>query len=136
MQYLVTIHRPNDYDPSGEDEAMARDISALNAEMVAAGIRVFVGGLQSPTTARSLRLQPDGTVRTTDGVYLQAGEHVGGLWVLDINDADEALAWGLIDRIVPPEGLMDSAMALAADALPADQGHVAGLVRMTRGENA
>lgn len=94
MQYLVTIHRPNYYDPSGEDKAMARDISALNAEMVAAGIRVFVGGLQSPTTARSLRPRPDGTVLTTDGAYLQAGEHVGGLWVLDVADADEALAWG------------------------------------------
>ena len=94
MQYLVTIHRPNDYDPSGEDEAMARDISALNAEMVAAGIRVFVGGLQSPTTARSLRPQPDGTVLIADGAYLQTSEHVGGLWVLEVSDADEALAWG------------------------------------------
>ncbi|OYU73556.1 MAG: hypothetical protein CFE45_37015 [Burkholderiales bacterium PBB5] len=94
MQYLVTIHRPDDYDPSVEDEAMARDISALNAEMIAAGVRVFVGGLQSPTTARSLRPQPDGTVVMTDGAYLQAGEHVGGLWVLDVANADDALAWG------------------------------------------
>ena len=76
------------------DEAMARDISALNAEMIAAGVRVFVGGPQSPTTARSLRPQPDGTVVMTDGAYLQAGEHVGGLWVLDVANADDALAWG------------------------------------------
>jgi len=35
-QYLVAIHHPDDYDPSAEDEAMSRDIGALNDEMVAA----------------------------------------------------------------------------------------------------
>jgi hypothetical protein len=30
-QYLVAIHHPDDYDPSAEDEAMSRDIDALNA---------------------------------------------------------------------------------------------------------
>jgi hypothetical protein len=50
-QYLVTIHHPNDYDPAtAEDEAMARDIDALNDEMVAAGVRVFVGGCDRPAT--------------------------------------------------------------------------------------
>jgi hypothetical protein len=33
MKYLVTIHRPDEYDPSVEDEAMAGGISALNSEM-------------------------------------------------------------------------------------------------------
>ena len=46
-QYLVAIHHPDDYDPSvAEDEAMDRDIDALNDEMKAAGVRIFVGGLQ------------------------------------------------------------------------------------------
>jgi hypothetical protein len=34
-QYLVAIHHPDDYDPSAEDEAMSRDIDALNDELVA-----------------------------------------------------------------------------------------------------
>jgi hypothetical protein len=40
-QYLVAIHHPDDYDPSAEDEAMSRDIDALNDEMVAAGVQDF-----------------------------------------------------------------------------------------------
>ena len=32
-QYLVAIYHPDDYDPSTEDEAMSRDIDALNDEM-------------------------------------------------------------------------------------------------------
>src|SRR6516225_668890 len=45
MQYLVSIYHPDDYDGSREDDAMRRDIDALNEEMVAADVRRFVGGL-------------------------------------------------------------------------------------------
>jgi hypothetical protein len=93
-QYLVAIHHPDDYDPSAEDDAMARDIGALNAEMVAAGVRIFVGGLSPASSARSLRAQPDGKVLITDGPYLETKEHIGGFWVLEAANLDDALAWG------------------------------------------
>jgi hypothetical protein len=94
-QYLVAIHHPDDYDPFvAEDEAMSRAIDELNAEMVAARVRVFVGGLHPASSARSLRAQPDGEVVITNGPYLPTKEHVGGLWVLEAADLDEALAWG------------------------------------------
>lgn len=95
MRYWITIHRPDGYDPSvAEDEPMGRDIDRLNEEMVAAGIRVFVGGLQPPDRARSVRWEPGGGVAVSDGPYLSAGEHVGGFWVLEATDLDAALAWG------------------------------------------
>lgn len=94
-RYLVAVHHPTDYDPSvAEDEAMSRDIDALNDEMKAAGIRIFVGGLQRARSAKSLRAQPNGEVLITDGPYLETKELVGGFWVLEAADLDEALAWG------------------------------------------
>jgi hypothetical protein len=93
-QYLVAIHHPDNYDPSTESEAMGRDIDVLNEEMEAAGARVFAGGLAAPISARSLRAQPNGEVLVTDGPYLEAKEHVGGFWILEAADLDEALAWG------------------------------------------
>lgn len=93
-QYLVAIQHADDYDPSVEDEAMHRDIDALNEEMVAAGVRVFVGGLHLAGSAKSLRPRRDGRVIVTDGPYLETKEHVGGLWVLEAADLDEALEWG------------------------------------------
>ena len=45
-QYLVAIHHPDGYDGSLEGEEMGRDIDALNEEMVAAGVRVYVNGLR------------------------------------------------------------------------------------------
>ncbi len=44
--------------------------------------------------------------------------------------ADEALAWGLVDRLVPAEALGETVAALAADALGASSGHVAGIKAM------
>ena len=93
-QYLVAIHHPDDYDPSVEDEAMGRDIDVLNEEMIAAGIRVFVGGLHSVKSAKSLRAQLGGKVLITDGPYLETKEHIGGFWVLEATDMNEALEWG------------------------------------------
>jgi hypothetical protein len=93
-KYLVAIYHPDDYDPSVEDEAMCRDIDALNDEMVAAGIRLFVSGLQHASKSKSLRGQPGGKVRITDGPYLETKEHIGGFWVLEAADMDEAMEWG------------------------------------------
>ena len=93
-QYLVAIHHPDDFDPSVVTEAMVRDINVLNEEMDAAGVRLFAGGLSAASDARSLRAQPDGKVLVTDGPYLETKEHVGGFWLLECANLDEALAWG------------------------------------------
>jgi hypothetical protein len=93
-QYLVAIHHPDDYDSSLEDAAMVRDIDVLNEEMEAAGARFFAGGLQSAPHAKSLRKQRNGEVIITDGPYTEAKEHIGGFWILDAANMDEAVAWG------------------------------------------
>jgi hypothetical protein len=93
-QYLVAIHHPDNFDPSKETEATIEEIHALNREMIAAGVRTFVGGLSPARNAKSLRAQPNGKVLITDGPYLETKEHIGGFWVLEVADLDEALAWG------------------------------------------
>ena len=93
-QYLVAIHHPDNYDASREDEAMMRDIHTLNEEMIAAGVRKFAGGLRSASSAKSLRAQSGGNVLVTDGPYLETKEHIGGFWILEAANLDEALEWG------------------------------------------
>jgi hypothetical protein len=94
-RYLVAIHHPDNYDPAAvEDEAMVREIHALNEEMEAAGVRAFAGGLDPAVRAKSLRAQPNGKVLITDGPYLETKEHIGGFWMLEVADLEEALAWG------------------------------------------
>lgn len=45
-------------------------------------------------------------------------------------EAEEALGWGLIDRIVEAEALMETARALAADVLAAKPGYAAAIKAM------
>ena len=93
-QYVVAIQLPDDFDPSRADKAMERDVDALNEEMKAAGVRVFVGGLSPVSSTKSLRAQPNGQVLITDGPYLETKEHIAGFWVVKAANLDEALAWG------------------------------------------
>lgn len=58
--------------------------------MIAAGVRRFACGLGA---AKSLRAQADGGVLVTDGPYLETKEHIGGFWILECADMDEAVAW-------------------------------------------
>jgi len=93
-KYLVAIYHPDDYDPSVESKAMLEEIHALNREMIAAGARIFAGGLSSAKSAKSLRAHRGGNVQVTDGPYTETKEHIGGFWVLEAANLDEALAWG------------------------------------------
>ena len=94
-QFLVAIQHPNDYQlPVGaEGEAMMQEIGALNREMMAAGVRDFAGGLQVAAKARTVRKQASGEIVVSDGPFLEAKEHVGGIWLLKCADIDEAVAW-------------------------------------------
>jgi hypothetical protein len=92
-QYLVAIYHPDDYDPSVETEEFIENIHALNRELIAAGARKFACGLSPAGSAKSLRAQPNGEVLITDGPYLETKEHIGGFWILEAADMDEALTW-------------------------------------------
>ena len=89
-QYLFAGYLPDDFDPSTQDAAMIEEIHALNREMIAAGVRKFACGLGA---TRTLRPQPNGELLVTDGPYLETKEHVGGFWILETADLDEAIAW-------------------------------------------
>ncbi len=94
MKYLVAIYHPDNYDGSKEDDAMINEINALNVEMIDAGVRFIVSGLGPLNATKALRPQPNGKILVTDGPYIETKEHMGGFWVLDVADLDEALEWG------------------------------------------
>ena len=61
-------------------------------ELAASGILESAGGLQPPDTATTLRLV-DGDRRIQDGPFADSKEHLGGYFLIDVADLDEALAW-------------------------------------------
>jgi hypothetical protein len=61
--------------------------------MIAAGMRKFACGISPAANAKTVRKQSDGTVLVTDGPYTETKEHMGGFWILEAANMDEALAW-------------------------------------------
>jgi hypothetical protein len=100
-QYLLANYLPDNFDPSTMTEATVRAINDLNDELEAAGARLMACGLSPASQAKSLRGRPNGEALITDGPYLEAKEHIGGFWILEAADMDEALAWARKAAIDP-----------------------------------
>ena len=71
-------------------ESMA-DTGAFNDRLEREGRFVFADGLAPASTATTVDGQGEKSV-LTDGPYLEAKEHLGGFWVIEAADLDEALA--------------------------------------------
>jgi hypothetical protein len=67
-------------------------VDAFNDEVRAAGRWVFAGGLHPIESATTV----DATGATpviTDGPYGESKEYLGGFWIIEADDLDEALDW-------------------------------------------
>jgi len=62
--------------------------------MVTAGVGFFAGGSKRPATQNRSGKEPNGNTAVTDGRLLEVKEYVGGFWILDCANMDEAAAWG------------------------------------------
>jgi hypothetical protein len=128
MRYLLLIYAPeNDAPPS--DEAAAAEHSAYDqftADIKARGL--FEGGeaLTPTSTATTVRIV-DGEPVATDGPFAETKEALGGFYLIDARDLDEAIEvagripaakYGSIEVRpiweLPPEYQMAEAEATAA----------------------
>ena len=93
MRYMLSIYgdeqRWADATPEQTREALAA-YDAFGKE--AAEIIVAGDGLQPTATATTVRVR-DGERMLTDGPFAETREQLGGYYVLDCADLDEALAW-------------------------------------------
>ena len=92
--YLLSVHmvEGEGYPSEADMQQAFKDVDALNEEIKKAGAWVFAGGLEPADTATVVREQ-DGKVLTTDGPFAEAKEQLGGFWVIEAADLDEALKW-------------------------------------------
>lgn len=67
------------------------DTGVFNEEIQASGHWVFAGGLEPPSSATVVD-NVRGENLITDGPYVEAKEQLGGFWVIEAADLDEALA--------------------------------------------
>ena len=108
MKYLLTLFgdesRFADMTPEQLGENM-RHWDAYTTAAIDAGVHLGGEGLQPSATATTVQIQESGDHIVSDGPFAETKEQLGGYYLLDCADLDEALAWA--KRIPMPGGTVE-----------------------------
>jgi hypothetical protein len=119
MKYMLLIYGAE--NSWTEDERRACMIESLGIcdQLAARGKFLGASPLQSVTTAASVRVR-DGRTLVTDGPFAETTEQLGGYYVLDLADLDEAIA---VAARLPPaaKGAVEIRPLLAVGGLPPER---------------
>jgi hypothetical protein len=94
MRYMCLVHIDDELIGAltpEEDRKQQRESIAHDEELTRAGHLVASNALQGPETATVIRVR-NGKVSMTDGPYTETKEHLGGFFLLEARDLNEALA--------------------------------------------
>ncbi|CAN5585701.1 YciI family protein [soil metagenome] len=98
MKYALLIYDENTASPSPEPPDPAvwgkvmEEYNAFSRDLNEAGTNLGGEALQPVPTATSVRVR-DGRTVTTDGPFAETKEALGGFYLIEAKDLDEALAW-------------------------------------------
>jgi hypothetical protein len=92
MQYILLIYHG---DPRGavSDDTISEymtEISAHNEDMKQSGHFVMTAGLGFPDTATCVK-KVNGKTKMTDGPFAETKEYLGGLYVIEARDLNDAV---------------------------------------------
>jgi hypothetical protein len=92
-RYMALIYSDERAPASPEDVAqIAKEYNAFTEEARRAGVFQAGDGLQPTSTATTVRVR-DGRLGTTDGPFAETKEQLGGFYVFECKDLDEAIEW-------------------------------------------
>jgi hypothetical protein len=98
MKYMLLIYgAENSWTPE-EREACMIESMAICRELEAEGKWIASSPLHSVDTATSVRVR-DGRRQITDGPFAETAEQLGGYYIIDVDNLDEAIA---IAAKIPP----------------------------------
>jgi hypothetical protein len=97
-QYLLSVydvegHGEGAPPTADEMQAFMGRVIALEEEMERAGAFAFGGALHGPDATTVVRGGTGLDKVTTDGPFVEAKEHIGGFYIVNADDLDEALKW-------------------------------------------
>jgi hypothetical protein len=95
MRYLLLIYGDEKVGmqmTEAEQNAQMAEYWAYTNEISQAGVRQFGEALLPTTTATTVRVR-DGKTLTTDGPFAETKEQLGGFYLIDCKDLDEAIHW-------------------------------------------
>lgn len=95
-QYMLSVHHDGTEDftemTPEQIQPIYEAVERFNEEVRAAGKWVFAGGLEPIESATTVD-NTEGKKLVTDGPFSESKEYLGGFWVIEAGDLDEALDW-------------------------------------------
>jgi hypothetical protein len=98
MKYMLLIYGAESTWTEGERHACMVESMGICKELEAEGKWVASSPLHSVETATSVRVR-DGKRQITDGPFAETAEQLGGYYIIDVENLDEAIA--IASRIPP-----------------------------------
>ena len=93
MQYLLTIYEDETFWNTASPEALQETMAGYVQFGQDAGERILGGNALQPTaTATTVRVR-GGERLVTDGPFAETKEQLGGYYLLECKDLDEAIEW-------------------------------------------
>ena len=119
MKYLLLIYQGENAMNEAERQACFQESTQLAHDLHAAGQFLSANPLHPVSTATSVRIR-DGKRLVTDGPFAETREHLGGYFLIDAKDLDEAI--GIAARIPGARvGTVEIRPVIQVPGLPADQ---------------
>lgn len=91
MKYMLLIYMTEDAMTDSEREACYAESARLCQDLHAKGQYLSANPLHPVATARSVRVR-GGEILMTDGPFAETREHLGGYFLIDAPNLDEALS--------------------------------------------
>jgi hypothetical protein len=108
MKYLLALigdeNRWADRTPEEMGESM-QAWDAFTKETIDAGVHLGAEGLQPSASATTVRIQEAGKPIVSDGPYAETKEQLGGFYLLDCENLDDAIAWA--KKVPMPGGTVE-----------------------------
>lgn len=116
MKYMLLVYMDEQAMTDEERQHCYVESAQLTQDLNAKGQYVAAGPLHSVATATSVRMR-DGQRVVTDGPFAETREQLGGYYVVEANDLDEAMA--IAERIPPARyGTIEIRPLLEIEGLP------------------
>jgi hypothetical protein len=117
MKYMLLVYLDEDSLSEAEREHCYVESAGLARELSAQGKYLSAGPLHPVATATSVRVR-DGRRLVTDGPFAETREQLGGYYLIDARDLDEAMK--IAERIpVAKHGTIEIRPVLEISGLPA-----------------
>jgi hypothetical protein len=111
---------------SEADMAASAEIwSAFGQQLIDSGAYVAGEGLEPTAAATTVRIKDDEVVRT-DGPFAETREQLGGFYLLECKDLDEAAGWAAKVPDLPEGGSVEVRPVMDYEAYGYDQPQAAG----------